>query len=73
MNISRRIVLTATPGLAAGALIAPTVKASPSPPSVFVTDLGLKANSSRDQSKAFQSAIEVAVKYGAGLVVPAGK
>ena len=73
MDISRRILLTTAPGLAAGAVLAPAAAASPPPPSVFVTDLGLKPNSKRDQSKALQSAVEVAVKYGAGLVIPAGK
>jgi uncharacterized secreted repeat protein (TIGR03808 family) len=73
MDISRRILLTAGPGLAVGAVVAPVVKAAAPPPSVFVTDYGLKPNSKKDQSKALRSALEAAVKFGAGLVIPAGR
>src|SRR5438105_6428630 len=73
MDISRRILLTAAPGLAAGAVAAPAVRAAAPPPFIFVSDFGFKANSTKDQSRALQAAVEAAVKYGAGLVIPAGR
>ena len=73
MDISRRILMTTAPGLAAGAMIMPAASAAASPQSVLATDFGLKPNSTKDQSRALQSAIEAAVKYSTGLVIPAGR
>ena len=62
MDISRRILMTTAPGLAAGAMIMPAASAAASPPSVLATDFGLKPNSTKDQSRVLQSAVEAAVK-----------
>ena len=43
MDISRRILLTTAPGLAAGAVAAPAVRAAAPPPFIFVSDFGFKA------------------------------
>src|SRR5207249_4743380 len=73
MDISRRILLTAAPGLAAGAMAVPAGSAAAFQPSVIATDFGLKPNSTKDQSRELQSAVEAAVKYGTGLVMPGGR
>jgi uncharacterized secreted repeat protein (TIGR03808 family) len=74
MDISRRILLTTAPGLAAGAMIAPAAaRTSRSRPSVNAPDVGLQADSTKDQSKALQAALDAAMKSKGNLVIPAGR
>jgi uncharacterized secreted repeat protein (TIGR03808 family) len=61
MDLSRRYLLAAGPGLAAGLALASTANAK---------DLGLDPNSERDQSKQLQAAID---KAGGTLFLPAGR
>jgi uncharacterized secreted repeat protein (TIGR03808 family) len=64
MELSRRLLLAAAGSVAATPLAAIAISAE---------EVGLESNAARDQSKAFQKAIDMAAKRGGVLVLPPGK
>jgi uncharacterized secreted repeat protein (TIGR03808 family) len=64
MDRSRRYLLAAGPGLAAGLAFGAIANAK---------DLGVDPNSERDQSKNLQAAIDKAITQGGSLFLPAGR
>jgi uncharacterized secreted repeat protein (TIGR03808 family) len=73
MDFSRRIFMSAAPVLAAGAVSAGRAFAASAPPSLSAAELGLKPNSSADQSAILRKAIAKAAEHGLALLLPGGR
>lgn len=73
MDFSRRIFMSAAPVLAASAVSAGPAFAASASPSLSAAELGLKPDSSADQSAILRKAIAKAAERGVALLLPGGR
>jgi uncharacterized secreted repeat protein (TIGR03808 family) len=75
MDLSRRLLLTTAPGLAAGVMLAPAAaaKRNRKPVSASLVEPLLQPNSEKDQTEAIAKALSAATANGEGLLLPAGR
>lgn len=73
MDFSRRIFMSAAPVLAAGAVSAGPALAASAPASLSAAELGLKPNSTADQSATLSKAIAKASERGLALLLSGGR